>query len=123
MDHDMIYIVSGLPRSGTSLMMKMLEKGGIEPLTDNIRTADDDNPRGYYELERVKKLPEDSTWLPDAKGKVVKVLAELIKHLVSIGGWNFVLIFAPGRTHRNPFYGQKPLVIDSAHANGPFLKR
>jgi hypothetical protein len=81
MDEDIVNIVSGLPRSGTSLMMKMLEEGGLVPLIDNIREADIDNPKGYYELERVKKLPDDTTWLPDAKGKVVKILAELIKHL------------------------------------------
>ena len=51
-----IVIVSGLPRSGTSMMMKMLEAGGIPPLTDHIRTADVDNPKGYYEFERAKKL-------------------------------------------------------------------
>ena len=81
MDRDDIVIVSGLPRSGTSLMMKMLEAGGINPLTDNLRKADLDNPRGYYEFERVKKLPLDKNWISQARGKAVKVLAELIKHL------------------------------------------
>ncbi|MBN1538850.1 MAG: sulfotransferase [Candidatus Thermoplasmatota archaeon] len=81
MDNEIVYIVSGLPRSGTSLMMKMLKEGGMELLVDNIREADIDNPKGYFEYERVKKLPEDTSWLPDARGKVVKVLAELIKHL------------------------------------------
>lgn len=77
-----ITIVSGLPRSGTSMMMKMLEAGGMPPYTDNIRTADDDNPKGYYEYERVKKLPEgDTSWLPDARGKVVKVISALLEHL------------------------------------------
>ena len=77
-----ITIVSGLPRSGTSMMMKMLEAGGIPPYTDHIRTPDDDNPKGYYEFERVKKLPEgDTAWLPDAKGKAVKVISALLEHL------------------------------------------
>lgn len=77
-----ITIVSGLPRSGTSMMMKMLEAGGMPPYTDNIRTADDDNPKGYYEYERVKKLPEgDTSWLPDARGKAVKVISALLEHL------------------------------------------
>ncbi|MGA1873005.1 MAG: sulfotransferase [Thermoplasmatota archaeon] len=91
MDDDIVYIVSGLPRSGTSLMMRMLEEGGMTPLSDNIREADIDNPRGYYEFERVKKLPQDTGWLPEAKGKVVKVLAELIKHLPD--GYHYKIIF------------------------------
>lgn len=77
-----IIIVSGLPRSGTSMMMKMLEAGGIPPLTDKLRTADDDNPKGYYEFERVKQLDKgDSAWLPEATGKVVKVISQLLKYL------------------------------------------
>lgn len=77
-----ITVVSGLPRSGTSMMMKMLEVGGIPPMTDNIRTADDDNPKGYYEYERVKKMPEgDVAWVKDAQGKVVKVIAALLEYL------------------------------------------
>ena len=77
-----VIIVSGLPRSGTSMMMKMLEAGGIAPLTDEIRTADKDNPKGYYEFERVKKLNEgDVAWLDQAGGKAVKVISALLKHL------------------------------------------
>lgn len=77
-----IVVVSGLPRSGTSLMMKMLERGGLEPVTDGVRGADTDNPRGYYELERVKKLSSgDVAWLDDAEGKVVKVIATLLYNL------------------------------------------
>lgn len=91
MNDGFVNIVSGLPRSGTSLMMKMLEAGGIDVLVDNIREADVDNPKGYYEYERVKKLPEDTQWLPLAKGKVVKVLAELIKHLPE--GYNYRIVF------------------------------
>lgn len=81
MDRDTIAIVSGLPRSGTSMMMRMLEAGGVPVLTDRIRTADEDNPEGYYEFERVKQIEEDKAWLPDAKGKVVKMIAALLKHL------------------------------------------
>jgi len=81
MDQDTIIIVSGLPRSGTSMMMKMLEAGGLTALTDNIRTADADNPKGYYEFERVKQLKEDKAWLEDSRGKVIKVISELLKHL------------------------------------------
>lgn len=77
-----IIIVSGLPRSGTSMMMKMLETGGIPPLTDQIRVADDDNPQGYYEFERVKQLDKgDTAWVANAQGKVVKVISQLLRHL------------------------------------------
>jgi hypothetical protein len=77
-----IIIVSGLPRSGTSMMMKMLEAGGIPPLTDQIRTADDDNPKGYYEFERVKQLDKgDTAWVAGAQGKAVKVISQLLRHL------------------------------------------
>jgi LPS sulfotransferase NodH len=87
-----VTIVSGLPRSGTSMMMKMLEAGGLPPLTDNLRTADEDNPKGYYEFERVKQLPQgDVAWLPDAQGKVVKVIAALLPHLPS--GYEYRVIF------------------------------
>lgn len=77
----MINIVSGLPRSGTSMMMQMLEVGGLPPLTDNLRKADDDNPRGYYEMERVKKIKEDKAWLDEAEGKAVKMISMLLYDL------------------------------------------
>jgi hypothetical protein len=77
-----VTVVSGLPRSGTSMMMKMLEAGGIAPLTDKIRTADDDNPKGYFEFERVKKMPDgDTAWVGDAQGRAVKVIAALLEYL------------------------------------------
>ena len=77
-----ITIVSGLPRSGTSMMMRMLDKGGLPVLVDHIRTPDEDNPHGYYEFERVKKMPEgDFDWLKEAQGCVVKVLAVLLMQL------------------------------------------
>ncbi|MCD6287105.1 MAG: sulfotransferase family protein [Anaerolineae bacterium] len=77
-----VIIVSGLPRSGTSMMMRMLEKGGLSLLADGIRRPNDDNPKGYYEFERVKKLPEgDVAWLADAQDKGVKIIAALLVHL------------------------------------------
>lgn len=79
--HDEITIVSGLPRSGTSMMMKMLEAGGLEAVTDGERTADEDNPKGYYEFESVKTVREDVSWLPQIQGKVVKMVSELLFHL------------------------------------------
>jgi hypothetical protein len=77
-----ITIVSGLPRSGTSMMMKVLEAGGMEIFTDNLRTADEDNPKGYYELEDVKALKDGkSDWMQDAPGKAVKVISSLLEYL------------------------------------------
>ncbi|MGB9301084.1 MAG: sulfotransferase [Anaerolineae bacterium] len=81
MDRDTIIIVSGLPRSGTSLMMSMLEAGGLGVLTDGIRSPDEDNPKGYYEFERVRQIEHDQAWLEDARGQAVKMVAELLKHL------------------------------------------
>lgn len=81
MEQDLITIVSGLPRSGTSMMMSMLEAGGMDVLTDGIRGADEDNPRGYYEFERVKQIEHDKGWLSDARGKAVKMVAALLKYL------------------------------------------
>jgi hypothetical protein len=78
-----VIIVSGLPRSGTSLMMQMLENGGVEVVTDNVRTADTDNPRGYYEFEPVKKIKQDATWLPGTRGKAFKMVSQLLYHLPS----------------------------------------
>ena len=79
---DHVVVVSGLPRSGTSMMMKMLEAGGLSPLIDGEREADEDNPKGYYEFERVKQLPKgDYGWLEDAQGRVVKVISGLLVHL------------------------------------------
>ena len=76
-----ITIVSGLPRSGTSMLMKMLAAGGLPPLTDGIRAADADNPGGYYEFEKVKQLKKDTTWLESARGKAVKVISQLLNQL------------------------------------------
>lgn len=77
-----VIIVSGLPRSGTSMMMKMLVEGGAQAISDGVREKDGDNPNGYFELERVKQLPQgDFEWLEDAKGKVVKVISSLLEYL------------------------------------------
>lgn len=73
-----VYIVSGLPRSGTSMMMQMLHRGGLPALTDQVRTADEDNPRGYFELERVKQTSDDASWVEEARGKVVKLISRLL---------------------------------------------
>ncbi len=76
-----IYIVSGLPRSGTSLMMQMLEKAGLPILTDNKRKPDENNPKGYYEYELVKKLATENKWLKNSINKTVKIIAQLLPQL------------------------------------------
>ena len=91
MPQDFITVVSGLPRSGTSMMMKILEAGGMEILFDNLRQADEDNPKGYYEFEKVKQLKDDQSWLNQAKGKAVKIISELLKHLP--GDYRYKIIF------------------------------
>ncbi|MEY8848013.1 alkaline phosphatase family protein [Psychroserpens sp. XS_ASV72] len=78
---DQIVIVSGLPRSGTSLMMQMLHSGGIDALTDEKRKADKSNPKGYFEFEPVMAIKRDNSWLSQAKNKSLKVVAPLLKHL------------------------------------------
>jgi hypothetical protein len=80
---NVITVVSGLPRSGTSMMMKMLQSGGMELIVDHIRKADDDNPNGYYEFEKVKKIAEDASWLDEAEGKAIKVISMLLLDLPS----------------------------------------
>ena len=88
-----IVVVSGLPRSGTSMLMKMLEAGGVPIVTDGLRTADEDNPKGYYELERVKNLAEESDrgWLAEARGRGIKVISFLLRSLPS--EFNYRVIF------------------------------
>jgi hypothetical protein len=90
MDSEII-VVSGLPRSGTSLMMQMLDNGGVEVLTDRVRTADTDNPRGYYEFEKAKKAKQDTSWIPQARGKAVKMVSQLLYHLPA--GERYRIIF------------------------------
>jgi hypothetical protein len=107
--NQIVTIVSGLPRSGTSMMMKLLEAGGLLPLTDNLRTADEDNPKGYYEFERVKQLPKgDVAWLPDAQGKVVKVIAALLPALPS--GYQYRVVFMQ-RAMSEVLASQKQMLI------------
>jgi hypothetical protein len=86
-----ITIVSGLPRSGTSMMMQILESGGMEVITDNIRKANEDNPLGYYEYERVKKIKDDTGWLKETRGKAFKMISQLLYDLPS--NENYKVIF------------------------------
>ena len=80
-DRPFLTVVSGIPRSGTSLMMRMLELGGMPVLTDQVRGADIDNPRGYYEYEAVKALKNESSWVAASCGKAVKMVYLLVYDL------------------------------------------
>jgi hypothetical protein len=110
-DEAFVTVVSGLPRSGTSMMMKMLEAGGLPPMTDQIRTPDDDNPKGYYEFERVKKMPDgDKAWVAEAHGKAVKVISALLEHLP--GDYTYKVIFMR-RQMEEVLASQKQMLIRS----------
>jgi len=86
-----ITIVSGLPRSGTSMMMQILQAGGMDLLTDAKRVADKNNPKGYFELEAIKNLGKDKSCLAEAQGKVIKVIAQLLAALDK--GYHYRIIF------------------------------
>lgn len=92
-----VVIVSGLPRSGTSMVMNMLAAGGLELLSDGARAADQDNPRGYFELERVMALAEerDRGWLRAARGKGVKIISHLLKFLPRENDYRVILVGRP----------------------------
>ena len=90
---DTVVVVSGLPRSGTSMMMQMLMAGGFEACSDDKREADDSNQRGYFEDERVKALGKDNSWLDEAKGKAVKVVAPLLFRLPRGPQHNYRVVF------------------------------
>jgi hypothetical protein len=94
-----IVVVSGLPRSGTSMMMKMLGAGGLELVTDRVRGADESNPEGYFELEAVKDLDKaamrDVRWLANARGRGVKVLSALLPYLPESCNYRVILMQRP----------------------------
>ncbi len=93
MEDEPIVIVSGLPRSGTSLMMQMLAAGGVPIMTDALRVADASNPRGYFELEAVKKLRADKDWLDGACGHAIKIIHLLLRELPTDGGFTYRVLF------------------------------
>ena len=76
-----VVVVCGLPRSGTSMLMQMLAAGGVLPLTDGVRAADEDNPRGYFEYERATRPTQDARWVAQARGKAVKLVLPLVPFL------------------------------------------
>jgi predicted ATPase len=110
-----IIVVSGLPRSGTSMMMKMLAEGGLQTVTDSLRTADDDNPNGYFEFEPVKQMTEGNVnWLDEARGKVVKVISALLEHLPS--KYHYKVIFME-RPLPEVLASQKKMLVNRSEAS------
>lgn len=89
-----IIVVSGLPRSGTSMAMRMLQAGGVPTVEDGQRGADVDNPKGYFEDERVMSLAQDAdkSWLRDARGKAIKVISYLLKELPRSNNYKVILM-------------------------------
>jgi len=114
---DFVTIVSGLPRSGTSMMMRMIDAGGIPALTDEIRTADDDNPRGYYEFEPVKKTKDDASWVSQARGKVVKMVHLLLMDLPE--GYEYRVIFM--RRHLDEVLKSQDVMLERHGKGGASL--
>lgn len=90
------------------MMMQMLAAGGLDPLTDHIRAADEDNPSGYFELERVKQLETDKAWLEDAQGRVVKLISALLKHLPPAHSYNVIFM---RRTMQEILDSQRQMLI------------
>ncbi|MGA2033379.1 MAG: sulfotransferase family protein [Thermoguttaceae bacterium] len=92
MKRDYVTIVSGVPRSGTSMMMRMIDRGGIPALTDHVRRADEDNPHGYFEFEPVKKVKADGLWIGTAAGRVLKMVHLLLLDLPLMHRYRVVLM-------------------------------
>jgi sulfotransferase family protein len=93
-----VTVVSGLPRSGTSMMMKMLAEGGMPVITDEVRRADSDNPYGYFEFETVRQMSAGNVnWLAAADGKAVKVISALLEYLPS--NYSYKIIFLERDVH------------------------
>ncbi|MFT7611129.1 MAG: putative AlkP superfamily phosphohydrolase/phosphomutase/tetratricopeptide (TPR) repeat protein [Parvicellaceae bacterium] len=109
-----IIVVSGLPRSGTSMMMQMLHAGGVDPLVDGSREADNNNPKGYYELEKVKGLMRDQSWLPEAEGKAIKVITQLVPHLSPEHNYRIVYM---DRDIVEVLVSQQKMLGKTAHVN------
>lgn len=89
---DEVVVVSGLPRSGTSMLMQMLAAGGLPLLVDDRRSADEDNPRGYFEYEPVKRLSQGNDWIHTARGKGVKIVAPLLRYVPLDERYRIILI-------------------------------
>ncbi len=127
-----IVVVSGLPRSGTSLMMQMLARGGMELLTDAARRPDEHNPRGYFELEAVKRLPDGSSdWISAAHGRAVKIISPLLPYLPAGHRYHVVflhrhleeIIRSQSRMQRTPTEGLEQLLRRNLSVTQAWLGR
>ena len=114
-----ITVVSGLPRSGTSLMMQMIDTGGIPALTDVVRKPDADNPRGYFEFEPVKLTAQDSSWLDFAVGKVVKMVHLLLLDLPLDKGFQFRVVMM--RRHSDEVIASQSNMLQRQGGKRPLL--
>lgn len=117
MNANEIVIVSGLPRSGTSLMMQMLAAGGMPVLTDALRTPDESNPRGYFEFDAVKKLRADRSWLEQARGHAVKIIHLLLRELPTDGSFTYRVLFME-RAIREVLASQRKMLARSGKPAG-----
>src|SRR5512134_4034770 len=111
-----ITVVTGLPRAGTSLVMQMLVAGGVPILVDGARPADADNPRGYLEFAPVKRLREDASWLPRARGRAVKVVVPLVCDLPPSERYRVLLV---ERDVREVLASQRTMLAGRGHAPDP----
>lgn len=92
LEQDEIVIVSGLPRSGTSMVMAMVAAGGVPGFVDDGRPADASNPKGYWEYGPVKRLKQDNSWLPKARGHVLKVVSPLLPYLPANERYQVIMV-------------------------------
>jgi hypothetical protein len=115
----LITVVSGLPRSGTSLMMQMLAAGGLTPLTDGLRMSDANNPRGYFEWERIKQLPNDPACIAEAEGKAVKVVSALLRSLPPVHAYRVIFM----RRALEEVVASQSEMITQLGANAPRIER
>ena len=111
-----LIVVSGLPRSGTSMTMQMLEAGGLAVATDGIRKPGEDNPKGYYEYERVKELDKglDQSWLKEFRGKAIKIISFLLKDLPDTN--NYKIVFMRRNIHE-VLASQAKMLVNRGEAN------
>lgn len=108
---DYVTVVTGMPRSGTSLLTRMLDAGGVPALTDRLRRPDPHNPHGYFEYEPVKRLAEDSSWIARAPGHAVKIICRLLPHLPP--GFEYRVVFME-RDLAEVFASQRDMLLSRA---------